>query len=129
MEIARMSLRRLRSAIQNNQVSFPSQVPMFHAESRADIQWRLVNLYFVSNWSCKQLGSRYGLTGRRTSQILAGWVQRATEHGYLQKIPPAAERMRRLRGRFADSEAAHAPMALGVAVSADAAAAAAAPHP
>ena len=56
-------------------------------------------------------------------------LQFATEHGYLQKIPPAAERMRRLRGRFADSEAAHAPMALGVAVSADAAAAAAAPHP
>jgi hypothetical protein len=89
MDVARMNLRRLRRAIQNNQVSFPSQVPAFQRESRADIQWRAVNLYFVRNWSCEQLGIRYGLTRRRTCQILTHWVRRAAESGYLQAIPPA----------------------------------------
>lgn len=108
MKLALRSLRRLRKAIQSNQVSFPSQVPMFQTESRADIQWRLAGLYFVSNWSCKQLGSRYGLTGRRTSQILTGWVQRAADCGYLQEIPPAGAQL--ARPTPAQTEAACAPM-------------------
>jgi hypothetical protein len=88
VNIAQMSLRRLREAIQNNEVSFPSQVPTFLCQSRAEIQWRLVELYFVQNWSCSELGERYGVTMERARQILFNWVQRAIVLGYLQQIPP-----------------------------------------
>jgi hypothetical protein len=87
VNIAQISLRRLRQAIQNNEVSFPSQVPTFLCQSRAEIQWRLVELYFVRNWSCSELGERYGVTMERARQILFNWVQRAIVLGYLQQIP------------------------------------------
>jgi len=87
VNIAQMSLRRLREAIQNNEVSFPSKVPTFPCQSRAEIQWRLVELYFVRNWSCSELGERYGVTMERARQILFNWVQRAIVLGYLQQIP------------------------------------------
>jgi len=87
VNIAQMSLRRLREAIQNNDVSFPSQVPIFFCQSRADIQWRLVELYFVRNWSCPELGERYRVTMQRARQILFNWVQRAIVLGYLQHVP------------------------------------------
>jgi len=90
MEVAQMHLRRLRRAIQNNQVSFPSPVPAFQRESRADIQWRAVDLYFVRGWSCEKVGQRFGLTRTRTGQILASWVDRAITLGYLQEIPVQA---------------------------------------
>jgi len=88
MSVGQMSLRRLREAIQNNRVSFPSQIPTFLCQSRADIQWRLVELYFVRNWSCPELGQRYGMTMERARQIIFNWVQRAVALGYLQDIPP-----------------------------------------
>ena len=84
-----MSLRRLRTAIQNNQISFPSQVPVFACQSRADIQWRLVELYFVHNWSCVELGERYHVAMERIRQLLSQWVHRAAVLGYLQEIPAA----------------------------------------
>lgn len=84
-----MGLRRLRTAIQNNQISFPSQVPIFACQSRADIQWRLVELYFVHNWSCVELGERYNVAMERIRQLLSQWVQRAAVLGYLQEIPAA----------------------------------------
>jgi hypothetical protein len=87
VNIARMSLRHLRTAIQNNRISFPSQVPVFACQSRADIQWRLVELYFVHNWSCPELGERYGVAMERIRQLLSQWVQRAAVLGYLQEIP------------------------------------------
>lgn len=90
MNIARLSLRRLREAIQNHEVSFPSQVPTFACQSRADIQWRLVELYFVRNWSCLQIGERYGITLERVRQLISNWKQRAIVLGYLQEIPPAS---------------------------------------
>jgi hypothetical protein len=82
-----MTLRELRTAIQNNRISFPSQVPVFACQSRADIQWRLVELYFVHNWSCAELGERYGVAMERIRQLLSQWVYRATVLGYLQEIP------------------------------------------
>jgi hypothetical protein len=82
-----MSLRRLRKAVQNNQVSFPSPVPVFVCHARPDIQWRMVALYFVRNWSCSDLGERYGVGRARAGQILSNWVQRAIVLGYLQEIP------------------------------------------
>jgi len=90
VNIAQISLRRLRAAIQNQEVSFPAQVPIFECQSRSDIQWRLVELYFVRNWSCPQLGERYGVTMERARQLISQWVQRAIVLGYLQEIPAAA---------------------------------------
>jgi hypothetical protein len=87
VNISEMSLRRLRLAIQNHEVSFPSQVPVFPCQSRADIQWRLVELYFIRNWSCPDLGQRYEITMERVRQLISQWVRRATVLGYLQEIP------------------------------------------
>jgi two-component system KDP operon response regulator KdpE len=87
-----LSLRRLRKAIQNGLVSFPSQVPVFARESRPDIQWRLVELYFVRNWSCSDLGQRYGVSMERVRQLLSAWVRRSALIGYLQEIPAQSQR-------------------------------------
>jgi DNA-binding response OmpR family regulator len=84
-----LSLRRLRKAIQTGWISFPSQVPVFARESRPDIQWRLVELYFVHNWSCSDLGRRYAVTMERVRQVLCAWVRRAAWLGYLQEIQRA----------------------------------------
>ncbi len=84
-----MRLGGLREGIQSNRVSFPSPVPTFPRESRADIQWRLADLYFIRNWSCSQLSKRYAVTGSRTRQLLRNWVKRALASGYLQEIPAA----------------------------------------
>jgi hypothetical protein len=90
VSIATMSLRRLRAAIQNNQVSFPSQIPAFERQARSDIQWRLVELYFVQNWTCVALGRRYGVAMEWVRRLISNWVQRAIVLGYLQEIPLAA---------------------------------------
>jgi hypothetical protein len=87
MEITQMGLRRLRVAIQNHEISFPSQLPVFACQSRSEIQWRLVELYFIQNWSCTDLGQRYGVTMERVRQLISNWVQRAAVLGYLQPIP------------------------------------------
>jgi hypothetical protein len=89
MEIAQMGLRRLRAAIQNHEISFPSQVPVFACQSRSETQWRLVELYFIRNWSCTGLGQRYGVSMERVRQLISQWVQRAAVLGYLQEIPGA----------------------------------------
>ena len=81
------SLQFLRKAIRANQVVFPSPVPVFACQHRADIQWRLVELYFVQGWSCSRLGERYNVTDRRIQQLIQRWVQRARALGYLQPIP------------------------------------------
>lgn len=88
--MTQISLRRLRTAIQNNEVSFPSQVPRFRCQSRSDIQWRLAELYLIHNWSCPELGERYGVTMERARQLVFNWVQRAIVIGYLQEIPGQA---------------------------------------
>jgi hypothetical protein len=90
MNIAEMRINALRTAIQSNQISFPAQTPCFN-QSRVDIQWRLVQLYFVRGWSCLQLARRYNLTRQRIEQLLAQWVDCASTLGYLQEIPPPVE--------------------------------------
>jgi hypothetical protein len=87
MDIAQMRMRRLRVAIQNNQVSFPSQVPTFPRQSRPFVQWRVVELYFVNNWSCADLAERYGVSPSRVRQMLSNWVKQAIVLGYMQEIP------------------------------------------
>ncbi len=97
--IPEMNLRRLRSAIQNHEISFPSQVPVFVCQSRSDIQWRMVELYFIRNWSCAALGGRYGVTMERARQVISQWVRRAALLGYLQEIPAVAASVARLYER------------------------------
>ena len=80
----------LRNAIQANRISFPVPVPIFATQFRPDIQWRLVELYFIRGWSSKQLADRYGVTSRRIQQSLQHWAGRAMARGYLQEIPPAS---------------------------------------
>jgi hypothetical protein len=83
-----MRLSRLRRAIHRNRVCFPEAVPVFANQPRVDVQWRIVELYFVRGWSCRQLADRYGVCASRIRQLLHRWVDRATTLGYLQEIPP-----------------------------------------
>ena len=78
----------LRYAIKANRVSFPVPVPIFPTQFKPDIQWRLVELYFIRGWSSRQLAERYGITARRVQQSLQHWASRAMARGYLQAIPP-----------------------------------------
>lgn len=85
-----LRIDQLRLAIRSNLVSFASQVPTFERHDRPDLQWKLVQLYFVMGWSCEAIGERYGLIHQRVRQILKTWKQRAVEMGFIQYIPPAA---------------------------------------
>src|SRR5260370_30178963 len=83
-----LPLGQLRNAIQANQVSFPSQVPVFSKRARPDLQRKLVQLYFVQGWNCHQIAMRYELTRQWVQQILNAWKRSAIEMGYIQFIPP-----------------------------------------
>jgi hypothetical protein len=65
IKLEALEIGHLRAAIRANRVSFSSQVPTFEKHDRADLQWKLVLLYFVLGWSCENIGGRYGLTVRR----------------------------------------------------------------
>ena len=84
-----LRIDQLREAVRGNQVSFPSPVPTFERHDRPDLQWKLVQLYFVLGWNCEGIARRYGLIHQRVRQILKIWKQRAVEMGYIQYIPPA----------------------------------------
>ena len=85
--IAHERLAQLRQAIRNRQVSFPAQVPSFPRQHSADIQWRIVTLYFVRGWTPEDLADRYRVTSSRIRQLLRLWVECARALGYLQEIP------------------------------------------
>jgi hypothetical protein len=80
----------VREAIHANRIVFPVPVPTFPAQFRPEIQWRLVELYFIRGWSSAKLAERYGVTARRIQQSLQQWVGIALSRGYLQEIPPEA---------------------------------------
>ncbi len=84
-----LKIDELRQAVRANRVNFPVPVPIFAAQFRPEIQWRIVELYFVRGWSSKDLAQRYGVTCRRIQQALQQWVVLAMSRGYLQEIPPA----------------------------------------
>jgi hypothetical protein len=88
-DIERLNMPMLRRAIRSNRISFPSQVPVFPKHDRADLQRKVVQLYFLFGWSCSRIGARYNLRRQRVQQILNAWTRRATQMGYLQSIPPA----------------------------------------
>jgi hypothetical protein len=94
--VEKLKITRLREGIRSNRISFPSQVPVFPKHDRADLQRKVVLLYFLLGWSCRRIGVRYGLCRQRVQQILNTWTRRAIEMGYVQSIPPASSA--RLRG-------------------------------
>jgi hypothetical protein len=89
--------RVLRRAVQENLVSFPSQVPSLGKRSRADLQQRIVVLYFVSGWTMDDIARRYGLGRQRMGQILTEWRIRAVKEGYIQAIEPEHSTFKRVR--------------------------------
>lgn len=87
-KLSALRVDQVRKAVQSNEVSFPHPVPTFDRHDRADLQWKLVLLYFVRCWSCEDIAARYGLADQRVRQILKTWTRRAVETGYLEFIPP-----------------------------------------
>jgi len=63
-------------------------VPTFERHDRPDLQWRIVQLYFMLGWGYETIAVRYGLAHQRVAQILKTWKRRAIETGYIQHIPP-----------------------------------------
>jgi hypothetical protein len=78
----------LRTAITKNLISFPSQIPPFTKRAVADLQVRIVQLYFIRGWSERRIGDRYNLRKDAVHQLLAQWRIRAIESGYIQEIEP-----------------------------------------
>src|SRR5579863_1608271 len=89
--------RVLRQAVQENRVSFPSQVPVFEKQSRPDLQQKIVLLYFVRSWTMDEIAKRYGLGRQRMGQILTAWRIRAVKGGYIQAIEPEHPLLQRVR--------------------------------
>jgi hypothetical protein len=80
----------LRRAIRMNIVSFPAQVPVLLKQPPADVQWRMVLLYFVRGWSQPALAARFGIPIHRVSRSINEWSIRALALGYVQVIDPKA---------------------------------------
>jgi hypothetical protein len=78
--------RALRRAVQENEVSFPAQVPVFEKQSRPDLQRKIAVLYFVRGWTMTDIAARYSLARQRVGQIITAWRTRAELEGYVQKI-------------------------------------------
>jgi hypothetical protein len=101
--------RVLRQAVQENLVSFPSQVPGFGKQSRPDLRQKIVLLYFVFGWKMDDIAKRYGLGRQRTGQILTAWRIRAVKEGYIQAIEPEHPLFQRVRAEQT-SESAEMPV-------------------
>jgi len=94
-ELSTMRLTKLRSAIQANEVSFPSQVPVFVKHATPTLQRYVVQLYFLQSWSCAKIAKRYGATRFYVWQIINEWKRHAVSMGYVQAIPPLETLVRR----------------------------------
>jgi hypothetical protein len=80
----------LRRAIRGNIVSFPSQIPSFPKGSQAEMQWRMVLLFFVRGWSVAKIAERFQVPNHRVWSLLNGWSVRAMAQGHIQVIDPEA---------------------------------------
>jgi hypothetical protein len=98
-----MRLKKLRAAIQANEVSFPSQVPVFVKHATPTLQRYVVQLYFLQSWSCEKIAKRYGATRFYVWQIINEWKRHAVSMGYLQAIPPMEALVRRPEAMVPDS--------------------------
>ena len=86
MNIALIGSSILRSAIQQNLVSFPSQVPNFMRRPSGDSHERIVQLYFVRGWPIRSICDRYGMSKASVQKILSEWRIRAVSAGYIQDV-------------------------------------------
>jgi hypothetical protein len=93
----------LRRAVQANLVSFPSQIPVFSRQTRPEMQWKAVSLYFVRGWSLCNIAARFGVGSHRISKVVDEWATRAIALGYIQIIDP--ERFETWNGTGAEIEA------------------------
>jgi len=81
----------LRQAVRQNIVSFPSQIPVFYLKgSPADMQWRVVSLFFVRAWSTVDIAVRFGVPRHRIRKMLYDWCVRALALGYVEVMDPDA---------------------------------------
>ncbi len=88
LNLNQLKLDQLQEAIRTNQVSFPSQVPVFIKHTDSKLQCRVVLLYFVLGWSCDRIAKRYGFTRQHIWQTVSEWRRHAVALGYMQVIPP-----------------------------------------
>lgn len=80
--------RVLRSLIQRNLVTFPSQMPHFHRRGSRELSHRIAQLFFLRGWSVKAISRRYGISKAAVQKRLNEWRIRAVESGYIQEIEP-----------------------------------------
>jgi hypothetical protein len=80
----------LRRAVRANFVSFPSQIPSLLKEPAADMQWRMVVLFFVCGWRSAKIAARFHVPTHRMRKNLDAWSVRALALGYVQVIDPDA---------------------------------------
>ena len=76
----------LRRAVRRNIVSFPSQIQAFLRRPAADMQCRVVLLFFVRGWTSIQIAARLGVPKHVIRGILNEWSVRALALGYIQVI-------------------------------------------
>jgi hypothetical protein len=80
----------LRRAVRENIVSFPSQIVAFLRNPPADMQCRVVLLFFVHGWSSVDIAGRFNVPKHLIWGILNDWSVRALALGYIQVIDPEA---------------------------------------
>jgi hypothetical protein len=88
MELDSIRLDVLQGAVRANQVSFPSQVPVFVRHAPPGLQCRVVQLYFIHGWSCGKIAKRYGYVRNYIWGVVNEWKRHAVSLGYIQVIPP-----------------------------------------
>ena len=80
----------LRRAVRGGIVSFPAQIPVLLKQPQADMQWRVVLLYFSRGWSSARIGARFHVPKHRIRKTLNQWCVRALALGYVQVIDQEA---------------------------------------
>jgi hypothetical protein len=80
----------LRRAVRGNIVSFPSQIPALLRHPSADMQSRVILLFFVRGWSSIDIGARFHVPKHVIWGILNDWSVRALALGCIQVIDPEA---------------------------------------
>jgi hypothetical protein len=80
----------LRRAVRENIVSFPSQIAPFLRNPPADMQCRVVVLFFVHGWSSVDIAARFNVPKHLIWGVLNDWSVRALALGYIQVIDPEA---------------------------------------
>jgi hypothetical protein len=80
----------LRRAVRGNIVSFPSQIPIFLKRPPAEMQWRMVVLFFVRGWSAANIAERFHVPNHRVWHLLNSWSVRAMALGHVQVIDAEA---------------------------------------